>query len=33
MEKALLMLSGGPDSSTLAYWIKHQGYELHTLTF
>ncbi|WP_420920747.1 7-cyano-7-deazaguanine synthase, partial [Bacillus sonorensis] len=27
------MLSGGPDSSTLAYWIKHQGYELHTLTF
>ncbi|MEC0684834.1 7-cyano-7-deazaguanine synthase [Bacillus haynesii] len=33
MEKALLLLSGGPDSSTLAYWIRHQGYELHTLTF
>ncbi|MGG6310045.1 7-cyano-7-deazaguanine synthase [Paenibacillus macerans] len=27
------MLSGGPDSSTLAYWVKQQGYELHSLTF
>ncbi|PLR79860.1 hypothetical protein CVD25_09575 [Bacillus canaveralius] len=33
MEKALLLLSGGPDSSSLAYWIKQQGFELHTLTF
>ena len=33
MKKAVLMLSGGPDSSTLAYWLKHEGYELHTLTF
>lgn len=33
MEKSLLLLSGGPDSTSLAYWIKQQGYELNTLTF
>lgn len=33
MKKAVLMLSGGPDSTSLAYWIKKNGYELHTLTF
>lgn len=33
MKKAVLMLSGGPDSTSLAYWVKSQGYELHTLTF
>ncbi|USB32172.1 7-cyano-7-deazaguanine synthase [Paenibacillus sp. YPG26] len=33
MKKAVLMLSGGPDSSTLAYLLKSQDYELHTITF
>lgn len=33
LKKAVLMLSGGPDSTALAYWVKSQGYELHTLTF
>ncbi|MBT2259800.1 7-cyano-7-deazaguanine synthase [Priestia megaterium] len=33
MEKAVLLFSGGPDSTTLAYWIKEKGYDLNTLTF
>jgi 7-cyano-7-deazaguanine synthase len=26
--KCVVVLSGGPDSSTVAYWAKHQGYEV-----
>ena len=32
-ERVVVLLSGGPDSSTLAYWVKDQGYEVHTLTW
>ena len=31
-EKCVVLLSGGVDSSTLAYWAKDQGYEVHTMT-
>jgi 7-cyano-7-deazaguanine synthase len=31
--KAIVILSGGPDSSTVAYWAKREGYEVHALTF
>jgi len=30
-EKCVVLLSGGPDSSTLAYWAKDKGYEVHAL--
>ncbi len=33
MEKAVVILSGGPDSVTVAYWAKKQGYEVSALTF
>lgn len=29
--KAIILLSGGPDSVSLAYWAKEQGYTLHGL--
>lgn len=31
-EKCVVLLSGGPDSSTLAYWATDQGYEVYTMT-
>ncbi len=33
MEKAVVILSGGPDSVTVAYWAKAQGYEVSAITF
>jgi 7-cyano-7-deazaguanine synthase len=32
-EKAVIVLSGGPDSATVAYWAKKQGYEIFPITF
>ena len=32
-QKCVVVLSGGPDSATVAYWAKKQGYDLHALTF
>jgi len=32
-EKCVVVLSGGPDSSTLAYWAKDQGYDVSAITF
>ncbi|MEM2882905.1 MAG: 7-cyano-7-deazaguanine synthase QueC [Candidatus Bathyarchaeia archaeon] len=32
-KRAVVILSGGPDSSTVAYWAKREGYEVHGLTF
>jgi 7-cyano-7-deazaguanine synthase len=31
--KCVIVLSGGPDSATVAYWAKAQGYELYPITF
>ena len=31
--KCVVVLSGGPDSATVAYWAKKQGYQLYPLTF
>ncbi|MFW6109333.1 MAG: 7-cyano-7-deazaguanine synthase QueC [archaeon] len=33
MNKAVVILSGGPDSVTVAYWAKKQGYDVYGLTF
>jgi len=33
MEKCVVIMSGGPDSVTTAYWAKDQGYEVHAITF
>ena len=32
-EKCVVILSGGPDSSTVAYWAKKQGYCVYAITF
>lgn len=32
-KKALLVLSGGQDSTTCLFWLQAQGYEIHTVTF
>ena len=32
-EKCVVVLSGGPDSTTVAYWAKKQGYDLSAITF
>ncbi|WP_051532207.1 7-cyano-7-deazaguanine synthase QueC [Brackiella oedipodis] len=32
-EKALVIFSGGQDSTTCLYWAKAQGYDVHTLSF
>jgi 7-cyano-7-deazaguanine synthase len=32
-KKSVVVLSGGPDSATVAYWAKAQGYEIFPLTF
>lgn len=31
--KCVVALSGGADSSTVAYWAKNQGYNLHAITY
>lgn len=31
-EKCVVLLSGGPDSSTVAYWAKKQGYEVYAMS-
>jgi len=33
MEKCVIVLSGGPDSATVAYWAKNQGYSVHGLSY
>lgn len=32
-ERCIVILSGGPDSTTLAYWARAEGYEVHALIF
>jgi len=32
-DKCVVVLSGGPDSSTVAYWAKEQGYDSYAITF
>jgi 7-cyano-7-deazaguanine synthase len=31
-EKCVVLLSGGPDSSTVAYWAKNQGYTVYPMS-
>lgn len=31
--KCVVILSGGCDSTTVAYWAKKEGYEVHAITF
>lgn len=33
IEKAVIILSGGPDSVAVAYWAKEQGYDVSAITF
>jgi 7-cyano-7-deazaguanine synthase len=33
LRKCVVVLSGGPDSVTAAYWAKERGYEVHSITF
>jgi 7-cyano-7-deazaguanine synthase len=32
-QKCIIVFSGGPDSATVAYWAKNQGYEIYPITF
>ncbi len=32
-KKCVVVLSGGPDSTVVAYWAKRHGYDLHCLSF
>ena len=32
-KKCVVVLSGGPDSATVAYWAKNQGYDIYPITF
>lgn len=31
--KCVVILSGGPDSATVVYWAKDQGFDVHAITF
>ena len=31
--RCVVILSGGPDSTTVAYWAKNQGFEVYAITF
>ena len=31
--RCVVVLSGGPDSATVAYWAKEEGYQLYPITF
>jgi 7-cyano-7-deazaguanine synthase len=31
-DRCIVVLSGGPDSTVVAYWARKQGYEVHALT-
>jgi 7-cyano-7-deazaguanine synthase len=33
LKKAVIVLSGGPDSATVAFWAKAQGYDIYPITF
>ncbi len=33
LRKCVVVLSGGPDSATVAYWAKKQGYQIYPITF
>jgi 7-cyano-7-deazaguanine synthase len=32
-EKCVVVLSGGPDSTTVAYWAKQQGFDVYAISF
>jgi 7-cyano-7-deazaguanine synthase len=32
-KKCVIVLSGGPDSTTVAYWAKNQGFQIYPITF
>lgn len=32
-KRCVVVLSGGPDSTVVAFWVKQQGYDLHCLSF
>jgi len=32
-KKSVIVLSGGPDSATVAYWAKKQDYQIYPITF
>ena len=32
-KKCVIVLSGGPDSATVAYWARAQGYQIYPITF
>jgi 7-cyano-7-deazaguanine synthase len=32
-KKCVIVLSGGPDSATVAYWAKKQAYQIYPITF
>ena len=32
-KKCVVVLSGGPDSTVVAYWAKKQGYDIHCISF
>jgi 7-cyano-7-deazaguanine synthase len=33
VKKAVIVLSGGPDSAVVAYWARKEGFELYPITF